>query len=122
MNQPINLKTTALASPATAGCGFLFAALALACSGLLRTAQAQLPSPTPDGGYPNGNTAEGTNALASLTTGIQNTAIGDNALASNTTGNYNTANGYLALRFNTTGTANTAVLETALVRQDCDWF
>ena len=32
--------------------------------------------PAPDGGYPGGNTAEGQNALLSLTTGGVNTAIG----------------------------------------------
>jgi len=100
MNQPINLKTTTLASPATAGCGFLLVVLALACLGLLRTAQAQLPSPTPDGGYPNGNTPEGTNALASLTTGTNNTADGFQALFSNATGAGNTADGAGALQNN----------------------
>src|SRR5690349_13798885 len=33
-------------------------------------------SPAPDGGYPGGNTAEGQNALFSLTTGGYNTAVG----------------------------------------------
>ena len=56
-------------------------------------ARAQLPSPTPDGGYPNANTAEGSGALQSLTTGVDNTAIGFEALSSNTTGSFNTANG-----------------------------
>jgi hypothetical protein len=41
---------------------------------------AQLPSPAPDGGYPNGNTAEGDNTVANLQTGSQNTAIGSYAL------------------------------------------
>ncbi len=41
--------------------------------------------PAPDGGYPGGNTAEGDNALFSLTTGASNTAIGFAALGSNTT-------------------------------------
>jgi hypothetical protein len=72
------------------------------------TAQAVLPSPTPDGGYPGGNTAEGQNALFSLTTGLDNTAIGFKALYYNTTGGANTANGYGALYTNTTGSQNTA--------------
>jgi hypothetical protein len=44
-----------------------FIGLALACFGLLP--QTQAVSPAPDGGYPGGNTAEGQNALFSLTTG-----------------------------------------------------
>jgi trimeric autotransporter adhesin len=86
--------------------------------------QARAVDPAPDGGYPNGNTAEGDNALFSLTTGFNNTAIGDHALYSNTdgagnsafgfgalqsnTGINNTATGGSALTSNTTGSANTA--------------
>ena len=47
--------------------------------------------PPPDGGYPNGNTAEGQDALFSLTTGSSNVAIGLNSLYFNTTGSANTA-------------------------------
>src|SRR5204863_1068047 len=47
-------------------------------------------SPAPDGGYPGNNTAEGTNALFSLTTGGQNTARGGFPLSGHTTGNNNT--------------------------------
>jgi hypothetical protein len=81
--------------------------------------------PPPDGGYPNRNTAEGEDALFSLTTGSdntavgyhalhnitdssQNTAIGANALA-NATAGPNTAIGADALSANTTGFNNTAV-------------
>ena len=35
--------------------------------------------PTPDGGYPNDNTAEGDSALFSVTTGTDNTAVGFSA-------------------------------------------
>jgi hypothetical protein len=51
---------------------FLLVILALACFALSPTAHAQLPSPTLDGGYPGLTTAEGQNALFSLTTGSAN--------------------------------------------------
>ena len=100
--------------PATAGPGLFLIPLLFAYYALLHSAQAQLPSPTPDGAYPNGNTAEGSGALQSLTTGSYNTAIGTGALFSNTTGSKNTANGYLALSNLTTGLQNTATGSTAL--------
>ena len=65
-------------------------------------------SPAPDGGYPNQNTAEGADALFSLSTGFANTATGFQALFSNTTGNYDTANGSQALYKNTVGNFNAA--------------
>ncbi len=55
-----------------------------------------------------GNTAVGSKALYSNTTGYFNTANGYKALYSNTNGNRNTANGYLALYSNTSGYYNTA--------------
>jgi Chaperone of endosialidase len=64
--------------------------------------------PAPDGGYPGGNTAEGANALFSLTSGIDNNALGFQALYHNATGNYNTAEGFRSLFNNTTGYQNTA--------------
>src|SRR6266542_786408 len=80
--------------------------------------------PAPDGGYPGGNTAEGTNALLSRTTGLYNSAFGIYSLLSLTDGNFctgvgagtllvntadqNTATGAGALFSNTTGTQNTA--------------
>lgn len=54
------------------------------------------------------NTAVGTSALFSNTTGTYNTANGSYALYSNTTGYNNTANGGIALYSNTTGAHNTA--------------
>jgi hypothetical protein len=65
-------------------------------------------TPAPDGGYPNFNTAEGEDALFSLTTGAGNTANGALALEKNTTGSDNTGTGYGALYSNTTGLYNTA--------------
>jgi hypothetical protein len=87
--------------------GLFLIPFALAWFALSPTAQAQL-SPPPDGGYPNDTTAEGTDALFSLTTGPDNTAIGFDALFSNTTGDSNTATGSIALMSNTTGVRNTA--------------
>ena len=55
----------------------------------------------PDGGYPGGNTAEGQNALFSLTTGGFNTGVGFLSLRSNTTGQLNTAIGAGTLLANT---------------------
>src|SRR5438477_11498498 len=92
--------------------GFLLVPLALLCFAVLPTMQAV--TPPPDGGYPNGNTAEGDNALLNLTTGTDNTAIGNNALQNNTTGSNNTANGFGALLSNTSGGSNTATGVEAL--------
>ncbi len=106
--------------------------VALACFGLLPTTRAV--SPPPDGGYPNFTTAEGTNALQSLTTGSANTAVGWYSLFSSAdasfntgvgagtltlnTGDSNTAVGTVALLLNTTGTANTAIGTDAMVYND----
>ena len=81
-------------------------------------------SPAPDGGYPGGNTAEGQNALLSLSSGLYNTGIGIFSLLSVTDGSFNTgvgagallvntasentATGAGALLSNTTGSSNTA--------------
>jgi hypothetical protein len=72
------------------------------------TPNARAVIPAPGGGYPGDNTAEGENALFSLTNGQDNTAIGFRALYSNTTGSGNTATGSFALFDNTTGNQNTA--------------
>ena len=86
--------------------GFLLIALTLAWFAL--SPRALAVSPAPDGGYANGNTAEGTDALFNLTTGNDNTAVGLDALYNNTTGDANTATGSGALFSNTTGFDNTA--------------
>jgi trimeric autotransporter adhesin len=63
--------------------------------------------PPPDGGYPGSNTAEGQNALLSLTNGTFNTAVGTLSLKSDITGSGNTAVGAGAL-FDNTADQNTA--------------
>ncbi len=57
--------------------------------------------PAPDGFYPGFTTAEGQNALFSLTTGTANTAVGWRSLFSTTQGSFNTATGAGALLLNT---------------------
>jgi hypothetical protein len=71
-------------------------------------------TPPPDGGYPNGNTAEGENALFSLTRGRFNSAIGWRTLLNNTGGNFNTAIGSAALSSNANASENTATGAAAL--------
>jgi hypothetical protein len=115
--------------PACPAVALLHIPLLLACFALLPTARAV--SPAPDGGYPGGNTAEGTSALLSRTTGLYNTAVGLYSLLSLTDGNFctgvgagtllvntadnNTATGAAALLGNTSGAANTASGAEALV-------
>ena len=82
------------------------------CIGLLSITQAVIP--TPDGGYPGGNTAEGQGALDLLAGGFNNTAIGFNALFNLRAGDYNTAVGHNALLLDTGGFQNTAVGSSAL--------
>jgi len=76
--------------------------------------QAQAVVPPPDGGYPNFSTAEGQNALLSLTTGAANTAVGWFSLKSVTTGSFNTGVGAGTLVLNT-GAENTAIGTAALL-------
>jgi hypothetical protein len=103
MNPLIQLKRTA---PVFLG------AFLLACFGLLDGAQAVVPPP--DGGYPGGNTAEGDNALLSLTEGgTFNTAVGLFSLSALTTGGFNTGVGAGALLVNTADN-NTATGAAAL--------
>ena len=88
MNRLIQLKRTTPVS----------IALLLACFGPMPLVQAVVPAP--DGGYPGGNTAEGQNALLSLTAGGFNTAVGFLSLRSDTTNSFNTAVGAGALLAN----------------------
>src|SRR5215471_9228767 len=109
-----------------------FVAFTLICFVLPPSARAVVPAP--DGGYPGFTTAEGTNALKHLTTGVANTGIGWYSLFATDVGSYNTAVGagaldlnaaddntavgVAALLFNTTGTNNTANGTGALVFND----
>jgi hypothetical protein len=91
---------------------FLLIPFVFVCFGLSPAVRAVVPAP--DGGYPGFNTAEGTNALLSLTSGVGNNAIGFHALRDNTTGTHNTADGFAALSRTTTGQHNTATGDEAL--------
>jgi Alpha-galactosidase, CBM13 domain len=71
-------------------------------------------TPSPEGCYPNFTTAEGCDALLSLTTGSGNTALGWGALVVDTIGNFNTGAGSGALALNTMD-SNTAVGAAALL-------
>ena len=87
--------------------------LSLLIGCLALSPKAQAVDPPPDGGYPGANTAEGDNALLSLTDGGFNTAVGFYSLASVTTGQLNTAIGSGTLLLNT-GDQNTATGAAAL--------
>ena len=93
--------------------------LLLACFAPSQQAQAVVPAP--DGGYPGGNTAEGQQALFSLTSGTYNTAGGLFSLRSNTEGSFNTAIGAGTLLLNT-GDNNTAIGAAALLSNTTGGF
>jgi trimeric autotransporter adhesin len=121
----VNAPLSSICSPV----GFCVSALTLLL-GFSLCQMAVAVSPPPDGGYPGGNTAEGTQALQSVagggydsafgfqalfhTTANFNTGLGFRALFSDTTGTQNTATGVQALFSNTTGNFNTAVGLNAL--------
>jgi hypothetical protein len=84
----------------------------LVCFALAQNAQAV--SPPPDGGYSGNNTAEGQDALLSLTTGVNNTAVGWFSLKSNRRGQLNTAVGAGTLFSTVAASRNTAVGGAAL--------
>ena len=137
MYLPTEIRTTTLPtkhslSRSPLGRGVLPITLPIALLWLALSPLARAVTPAPDGGYPNGNTAEGDNALLNLTTGSSNTAIGFDALFSNTSsfGNtasgfealynnnaeLNTATGFVALFHNTSGSENTATGANTLGR------
>ena len=115
---------------------FLLIPFVLACFALLP--QVRAVSPAPDGCYNNFTTAEGCDALNSVTNGSGNTALGwrslflDSSGSSNTgvgggalalnNADSNTAVGAAALLLNTTGTQNTAVGTDALVFNESGSF
>jgi hypothetical protein len=107
------MKTQSLQTPR------FVALFVLSCFALYPTAQAV--NPPPDGGYKGFNTAEGQNALFSLTTGSANTAIGWFSLWGNTDGTFNTGVGAGTLLFNVgdqaafEGIENTAIGAAALL-------
>jgi hypothetical protein len=119
--------------------------LPLVCIALLPKAPGAPAPETPDPGAVGGsfNTADGTNALGHVTTGVANAAFGWFSLFSNTDGSFNTgvgagtlvlnvgnqstgdgvdntAVGAVALFLNTTGSDNTAVGTAALLNNDGD--
>jgi hypothetical protein len=114
--------------------------MGIVCIGLLPKTQAAPAPETPDPGAVGGtfNTADGTNALVHVTTGVANAAFGWFSLLSNTDGSFNTgvgagtlllnignqttgeglqntAVGAVALLNNTTGSNNTAIGAAALL-------
>jgi hypothetical protein len=84
----------------------------LACFAFSPSVQAV--SPAPDGGYGGNNTAEGTDALFNLTTGVWNSAFGFRALYRTASGSRNTALGYQAL-YNTSGPFNVSGLDNVAI-------
>jgi hypothetical protein len=80
--------------------GFLLIPLILVCFALSPQMQAAL-HPPPDGGYANGNTAEGDSALSGLTGGFYNSAFGFLSLLSNGSASFNTGVGAGTLLVNT---------------------
>lgn len=86
--------------------------ISIACIGLSPAMHAV--NPPPDGCYPGFTTAEGCDALNSLTSGIGNTGLGWRSLFSNATGSFNTGIGAGALVLNTSD-SNTAVGAAALL-------
>jgi hypothetical protein len=101
----------------------LLIVFALACFGLASAPNAFGIIPSPDGGYPGFNTAEGQNALFSLntSTGLANTAVGWFSLKSDVNGSFNTGIGAGTLLLNVgdtstgDGTENTATGAGALL-------
>ncbi len=86
---------------------------ALVCFGLCQQLQSATDTPDP-GAKPLSNTADGTNALLSITTGLYNSAFGFDAVLSNSDASFDTGIGAGTLLLNT-GSANSAVGAGALL-------
>src|SRR6266508_2754026 len=97
--------------------GFLIP-LVLTCFAFMPGAQAA----EPDTILPNGNTAEGSGVLVSLTSGVWNSGFGFEALNHDTAGKDNTATGVRALFSNTSGSNNTATGVYALYGNNTGWY
>jgi hypothetical protein len=93
--------------------GFVLIPLILVCFALCQQVQSATDTPDP-GAKPLSNTADGANALLSITTGLYNSAFGFDALLSNTDASFNTGIGAGALLLNT-ASENTAVGAGALL-------
>src|SRR6266550_687987 len=113
-NPPTRNSVSHVLLPITSHCSLITVLLLLALCCFAPCSALQAVSPAPDGAYPNGTTAEGQNALFSLTTGTKNTALGFEALYHNTTGSSNAAIASYALHSNTSGPSNTAAGVEAL--------
>jgi hypothetical protein len=92
--------------------------LLLACFALLPGAQAT----DLDSVLPNGNTADGSGVLVSLTSGVWNSGFGFQVLNHDTAGKDNTATGVRALFSDTTGSNNTATGVYALYSNTTGWY
>src|SRR5215510_13173457 len=91
----------------------LFTILPFLASCMILSA-ARAVTPPPDGCFPNLTTAEGCDALSSLTAGTGNTGLGWRSLFLDTTGSFNTGVGAGALVLNNAD-SNTAVGAAALL-------
>src|SRR6266536_3575259 len=97
--------------------GFLIP-LVLTCFAFMPGAQAA----EPDTILPNGNTAEGSGVLVSLTSGVWNSGFGFQALNHLTIGNQNTATGVRALSSDINGGFNTATGVLSLFSNTSGFF
>jgi len=94
--------------------GWVLTLLAVGSFAFCQQLQSATDTPDPGGTLPVSNTADGLNALKSITTGIHNAAFGFDALLSNSDANFNTAIGSATLLLND-GAQNTAVGTGALL-------